>query len=79
MAAHNSSGVAQYVTALTVVPLSVISTKRTTTWSRNTIAITLPADLSILNYLDHGDPVCCQTLLARFVYGSDGEPTSHLH
>jgi hypothetical protein len=46
---------------------------------QNTTAIILQADWSNLNFLDHWGLGCCQSVLAHFVSGSDGEPTSHIH
>jgi len=79
MAAHNCSRVAHYVTALTVVSFSIKSINHTTSQSQNTIAITLQADWSNVNYLDRRDSGCCQSMLAHFVSRSDSEPTSCIH
>ena len=79
MAARNHSRVAHYVTTLTVVAFSMKSTNHINWRSQSTTAITLQADWSNLNYLDCGDPGCCQSTLARFVSGTDSEPTSRIH
>lgn len=50
MAARNSSRLAQYDAALIFVPFSIKSTKSTALRSHNTLAITLPADLTILDF-----------------------------
>ena len=76
MAACNHSRVVHYVNALTVVAFFMKSTNRTTLQSQNTIAITLQADWYNLNYLDRGDPECCQSMLARLV--SRSEMNQHL-
>lgn len=78
-AAHNCFRVAHYVTALTVVSFPMKSTNHTTSQSQNTVAITLQADWSNVNYLDRRYLGCCQSMLAHFVSGSDGELTSRIH
>jgi hypothetical protein len=53
------------------VPFSVISTNSTPLRSQNKVAITLSADLTILNFFDRGYPGCFYFMLAILSPGSD--------
>jgi hypothetical protein len=52
---------------LIIVPCCVKSTNITSLWSQNTVAISLPADFTILNLFDHGDPGFFHSMLASSI------------